>query len=265
MEGNMKQIRGYIPAGGRGSRMNPLLLCKEMLPVAIQNNEGTEVVLLIEHAIQSLIDGGVEEILFTVNQDKESVIKCINNICIDKRKKSAFIYQDLHNSEYGLPYVIADAAPFLRGNTIFMKFPDTIINPRDCFKKLYEFHKEKNSDLTLGVFSTQSPERLGPVSIRHDGKVIQIQDKPSKALENNTWNIIIWEDIFLDLTVELVAAVRKNNCVEKELLLINIFNKALENELRVFAYLFEEGVCHDISCIEDMKNMWKQADMNKKG
>lgn len=237
--------------------MKPFRLCKEMLPILIPNNESTEVVLLIESAIQSLIDGGAEDILFTVNHEKESLIKCASDFCLSKEKNCAFVFQDLNNNEYGLPFVITDATPFLRGNTVFLKFPDTIIYPRDCFKELYELHKEKKSDLTLGVFPTQSPERLGPVIMNQDGKVMQIQDKPSKPLANNTWNILIWEDGFLDLLVELVTATRKSGFIGKELLLIDVFNKALENNLKVYAHPFEDGFCNDISCINDVKNMWR--------
>lgn len=252
----MAQIRGYIPAGGKGSRMKPFRLCKEMLPIIIPNTESDEVVLLIENALNTLIEGGAEDFLITVNHNKESLVRCVNDFCISNKMKSAFIYQDLDNKEYGLPYVIADAAKFLRGNTVFMKFPDTVVSPKDCFKKLYEFHKEKKADITLGVFPTKDPERLGPVCIGTNGKVVLIQDKPSNPLEYNTWNVIIWEDKFLDILVQLVDQVRSESTTKKELLIIDVFNKALENGLNIYAKLFENGACKDISCISDVKSMW---------
>ena len=254
----MKPVMGYIPAGGRGSRMKPFRLCKELLPIAIPREESTEVVLLIENAIQTLVYGGVKDIVFTVNNEKDALIKCTNDYSIgDHKVQSAYIYQNIQNNEYGLPFVIADAAPFLRGHTVFMKFPDTIVYPYDCFKNLYELHLRKASDLTLGIFPTKAPERLGPVVLNPDGMVLKIQDKPKNPLASNTWNIIIWEDSFLDLTVKMVEEARLQGKTEKELLISDGFERTMETGLSVYGYMYEDGFCHDVSCVEDVLHMWR--------
>jgi len=49
----MKSIIGYIPAGGKGKRMKPFKLSKELIPVDIPKEDGSHVVLLIENAIFS--------------------------------------------------------------------------------------------------------------------------------------------------------------------------------------------------------------------
>ncbi|AEY67245.1 sugar phosphate nucleotidyltransferase [Clostridium sp. BNL1100] len=256
----MKPLIGYIPAGGRGMRMKPFRLLKELLPVFVPSERGNDVVLLIENAIQTLVFGGANDIICTVSKEKEAIIQSINDYYVGNTKANfAFVYQNLGNNEYGIPYAINESAPFLRGHTVFMKFPDTIIYPQDSFKQLYEFHTKKGADLTLGVFPTSHAERLGPVVMRDDGRVIRIEDKPKKPSVNNTWNILIWEDSFLNLLVEYVENIRNSTNVHKELLMYDIFYKAIESKLNVYGYTFEDGFCHDISCLEDAKNIWSQS------
>lgn len=256
----MKSLIGYIPAGGRGMRMKPFRLLKELLPVFVPNEQGYDIVLLIENAIQTLVYGGANNIVCTVNQEKEALINSINDYHVGSIKANfAFVYQGNSEKEYGLPYAIVESAPFLKGHTVFLKFPDTIVHPHDCFKKLYEFHLKKGSDLTLGVFPTNHAERLGPVIIDNDGRVIKIEDKPENPSVNNTWNILIWEDNFLNLLIDYVEGIRKSSNNHKELLLYDVFYVAMQEKLKVYAYTFENGFCHDISCIEDAKRMWSES------
>lgn len=249
---------GYIPAGGHGTRMKPFRLIKELLPVYVQDTDSNEVMLLIENAIQVLEKGGIHNIICTVNKEKDVLVHTISDFSHDEGENTAiaFVYQDNLQAEYGLPYAIAGAAPFLRGNVVFMKFPDTLVYPRDCFLKLYRFHQSKGADLTLGVFPTKNPNRLGPVVIDDEGKVIKIEDKPENPSAMNTWNVLIWEDNFLNLLLEHVDEYRTKQ-EKKELVLYDIFLRALERNLKVYAYEFEDGSCYDISCIEDAKRMWK--------
>ena len=48
----MKPIIGYIPAGGRGMRMKPVKLMKELLPVVVKEEDKSKVILLIENAVE---------------------------------------------------------------------------------------------------------------------------------------------------------------------------------------------------------------------
>ena len=253
-----KQIIGYIPAGGHGMRMKPFRLIKELLPVYENESSSSNVILLIENAIQVIHKGGVRNIICTVNQEKEILVHTISECCSDEDDKItfAFVYQNNLTKEYGLPFAIAGAAPFLRGNIVFMKFPDTLVYPQNCFQKLYQFHQSKKADLTLGVFPTKNPQRLGPVVVDDSGRVLKIEDKPKNPSAMNTWNVLIWEDKFLDLVVKHVDEYRTKQS-DKELVLYDIFLQAIQQNLEVYAYEFENGSCYDISCIEDAKKIWK--------
>lgn len=255
----MESIYGFIPAAGIGSRMRGLPIIKELLPIRLSCKDGSgenDVVCLIENAIDTLIRGGAEGIVCVVNTEKGELVKGINkNFVYNRKIDVAYIYQEMNGTEYGVPYAIARAATFLRGKTVFMRFPDTIVIPQDCFQTLYSFHKSKNSQLTLGVFPTKHPERLGPVVIDEEGRVVCIEDKPSKPSARNTWNCIIWEDSFLD---RVVSYVENERAVEnkKELIISDVFKMFIEGGNRVYAYEFKDGHCYDISCVQDFKSIW---------
>lgn len=257
----MKNVMGFIPAGGKGMRMKPFKLIKELLPVLIQNEgQENEVNLLIENAVNVLHSGGIKNVVCTINFDKEILMKILSDIGgPSSDMKFSFVMQKHLDTEYGLPLGIAAAEPFIRGHTIFMKFPDTIVYPLNCFEELYEFHCEKKSDLTLGVFPTDNSKNLGPVMIDKNHKIIRLEDKPDNPSENNTWNVLIWEDSFLDLLMREVELYRKSHTVKnQELKIYDIMVKAIEENLNVNAYFFEDGKCIDISCVQDATLLWNQ-------
>ena len=228
----MKNVVGFVPAGGKGMRMKPFKLMKELLPVMIDNeNQETEVSLLIENAVNVLHKGGIKNVVCTVNHDKEILVKILSDMGAD--------YSD-------------------------MKFPDTIIYPLNCFDELYAFHCEKKSDLTLGVFPTNNARNLGPVVIGPDNKVERLEDKPENPSADNTWNVLIWEDSFLDLLMSEVESYRNDEIArKKELKIYDIMLKAIEEKLSVSAYLFESGKCIDISCIQDARVHWNHQSSSK--
>lgn len=257
----MKSIMGFIPAGGQGSRMKPFNLIKELIPVVVKDNNTDKTLLLIENAIDVLAKGNVESVVCTINRDKEILMRIMSDYVEGNKELSlSYVVQKNLTIEYGLPFAIAAAASFLRGHTVFMKFPDTIVNPLNCFQELYQLHKEKKSDLTLGVFNTEEAKNLGPVLVDENNKVILIEDKPSTPSADNTWNILIWEDPFLDLVLKEVKLFRQMKSNEKEILIYDIILKAINNKLRVHAKIFRESKCIDISCINDAKRLWVKSE-----
>lgn len=256
----MKSIMGFIPAGGRGTRMKPFNLIKELLPVIIREGDTNKTLLLIENAIEVLKRGHAENTVCVLNKDKEILMRTITDyIEAEADLNFSFVFQKNLDNEYGLPFAIEASSNFLKGNTVFMKFPDTIVYPLDCFDSLYQLHKSRDSDLTLGVFYTENAKNLGPVVIDADNRVLLIEDKPLVPSADNTWNVLIWEDEFIDLVVSEVKNYRANTGEKKELLLHDIMNQAIENELKVYAKYFDNSECIDVSCINDAKDLWFNA------
>lgn len=171
----MQRVLGFIPASGRGVRMNGELLIKEILPVTVPGKDSP--ILLFENSLSAMSKAGVDSIVCTINDTKPDLIKYLNIFSQKHQISMAYVYQNMNLDEYGVPYAIYQASNYLYGHTVVMRFPDTIILPEGCIKALLEFHQQKHSALTLGVFKTNHPERLGPVGLSEDGTILEIQDK----------------------------------------------------------------------------------------
>ncbi len=254
----MQRVVGFLPASGRGVRMNGELLIKEILPVKLPGMDSP--FLLFENSLFTMKKAGVNSIVCTVNDNKPELIKYLNIYSQKHQMVLAYVYQNMNNDEYGVPYAIYQASSFLYGHTVVMRFPDTIVLPEKVIMDLLEFHRMKQSVLTLGVFSTKHPERLGPVQLSDDGKILRIQDKPKKPCAYNTWNCVIWEDEFLDVISELVIKSRNTSGKKRELLIYEAFIKCIEKNLPVYGMMVETGVCIDISSVKDFIQLWGTKD-----
>ena len=63
------------------------------------------------------------------------------------------------------------ARPWLNGETVLFGMPDTIMEPRDCFTSLLEYHRAEEAVLSLGLFPTDNPKKFGMVGTDSDGNV----------------------------------------------------------------------------------------------
>lgn len=175
----MQEVVGFIPAGGVGSRMKGFPIVKEMLPMPASVSKDKKTSILIDNAIRSLIENGITTIVFVVNEEKRELINYINSEYVYPQKiQDAYIYQRIDGEHYGVPFAIESAYSFLKGKTVIMRFPDTLLLGDVNLESLLKFHESNNSDMTLGAFQTAHPERLGPVHIAENGIIAKLEDNP---------------------------------------------------------------------------------------
>ncbi len=175
----MQEVVGFIPAGGVGSRMKGFPIVKEMLPMPASVSKDKKTSILIDNAIRSLIENGITTIVFVVNEEKRELINYINSEYVYPQKiQAAYIYQRIDGEHYGVPFAIESAYSFLKGKTVIMRFPDTLLLGDVNLESLLKFHESNNSDMTLGAFQTAHPERLGPVHIAENGIIAKLEDNP---------------------------------------------------------------------------------------
>jgi glucose-1-phosphate thymidylyltransferase len=247
---------GIIPAGGLGKRMYPFKLWKELIPigykkVSLKEEEKIIPKLLAEYTLENMVNGGVKNVIFIINSYKTEIMR-IFGYGSNYNVNIAYLNQELESGFYAMPIAIDMAYPFTKDKIVFMGMPDTVVRPDYCFKQLLEKHLDKNADLTLGVFPTDNPTRLAPVVINSNDEVEVIHDKPKVTKIYNTWNIAVWSSKFTDL---LHTETKKYMSDEKskgnELLMSDLFNKAIQNGLKVCAVFFKEGKCDDLGKIEE--------------
>lgn len=248
---------GIIPAGGSGKRMAPFKVWKELIHVGYKKIKIGDCIKLIpkivaEYTIENMVDAGAEKIVMVLNDQKYDVFRFFRDGS-DYGTSMVYTCQNADASVTGMPVAIDSAYPWVKGKTVFMGMPDTIVEPFDSFKSLFDFHKAKNADLTLGVFPTKTPYKFAPVSIEDKtSRVTDIFDKPKNTNVCNTWGMAVWSANFTELLhehVQRVSASERDSV--KEILLSDIFLEAVHKKMNVYGLLYPEGSYHDLGDIND--------------
>jgi glucose-1-phosphate thymidylyltransferase len=239
---------GIVPAGGVGARLSPYRAPKELIQVGYRSVDGRMLPkAAVEHVLTAMRDGGVDRAFLVLSPTKLDVFRylgCGRHLGMDL----AYLCQE---AVHGMPYALDLATPFVADRTVCMGMPDTIVAPDDCFARLLAFHDATRSDLSLGVFPTETPQALAPVVIEpRSHRVLAIVDKPEHPPVANTWGLAVWSPPFTELLHAYVAAELLGR--ERELLLSDVFVAAMTAGLAVHALAFTAGEYHDIGTPEGL-------------
>lgn len=164
---------GSIPAGGLGTRLQPIGFSKELAPVMGK--------AVIEYLLERLVLGGVDKIFINTSSDKSDLITYLSSKSI---YKDHLIY--MVRGRKGLFDGVATPSEFLRDDDeLYFGLPDTIWYPKDAFAQL----SSVQSELVLGLFDTGTPERFDSVVVNKNGEMQSIEVKVQKPKSVWTWAI----------------------------------------------------------------------------
>ena len=162
---------GSIPAGGLGTRLQPLGFSKELAPVARR--------AVIEYLIERLILAGIDKIFINTAEDKLDLIRYLAH---KSPYKNNLIF--LVRERQGLLDGIVLPEQFLReDDELYFGLPDTLWYPKDGFVQLDTLPGE----LVLGLFDTGTPKRFDSVVIDKDSKIQSIEVKVPAPKSKWTW------------------------------------------------------------------------------
>lgn len=164
---------GSIPAGGLGTRLQPLGFSKELAPVAGR--------AVIEYLIERLVLIGIDKIFINTAEDKIDLIRYLS---AKSRYSEKLVF--LVRPRKGLLDGVVLPAQFLRGDDeLYFGLPDTIWYPKNGFAKV----RDTQGELVLGLFDTGTPERFDSVVIDKQGQIKSIEVKTPKPKSSWTWAI----------------------------------------------------------------------------
>jgi len=166
-------VKAVIMAGGFGTRIQPLThsIPKPMLPVMN--------VPMMENVMKQLKKAGINEFVILLYY-KPEVIK---NHFKDGSKWGVKIDYVLPDADYGTAGAVGFAREFL--DTTFIIVSGDLVTDFD-FKKIIEYHKKRDSKLTITLTSVENPLQFGVVIVNEDGKIEKFLEKPS------------WGEVFSD-------------------------------------------------------------------
>ncbi len=167
-------MKAVIMAGGFGTRIQPLTnsIPKPMLP--IMNRP------MMEHTILSLRDLGITEFIVLL-YFKPDIIK---EHFKDGSKWGIKITYVTPDDDYGTAGAVKKAQEFI-GDENFIIISGDLVTDFD-FQAIFDYHKSKNSKLTITLTSVENPLEFGVVIANAEGKIEKFLEKPS------------WGEVFSD-------------------------------------------------------------------
>ncbi|MDD2266675.1 sugar phosphate nucleotidyltransferase [Sulfuricurvum sp.] len=167
-------MKAVVMAGGFGTRIQPLTnsIPKPMLP--IMNRP------MMEHTIVSLRNLGIKEFIILL-YFKPDVIK---DYFQDGSKWGIDITYVIPDDDYGTAGAVKKAEEYI-GNENFIIISGDLVTDFD-FQKIFDYHKSKQSKLTITLTSVENPLEFGVVIANEEGKIEKFLEKPS------------WGEVFSD-------------------------------------------------------------------
>lgn len=252
-----QDVIGIVPAAGKGRRLAPYPLPKELFPVGPQLIEidgqlQQRPKVISQYLIEAMVAADLDRLFVVLGPGKLDIVEYYRN---GEAYGVPFAYV-FQSQPGGMPYALDLVTPWLKGDElVLMGMPDTIIEPRDAFVRLLAAHRAWEADLTLGLFKTDRPQKFGMIGLDAENSVIEHVDKPRSTHLSWLWGITCWGPRFTALLHETVQTKGKSIAEQKrrELILGDIFDEALRLGLRVKGLPFEEGRYIDIGTYDDLR------------
>lgn len=253
----LEEVIGIVPAAGRGRRLAPYPLPKELFPIGPQmvDVEGQlqqRPKVISQYLIDALVMAQPDRLFFVLGPGKLDIVEYFRN---GETYGVPFAY-GFQSEARGMPYALDLIHPWLKGSElVLMGMPDTIIEPRDAFCRLLDAHRAWKADLSLGLFPTDRPQKFGMIGINSDNDVVAHLDKPQHTNLKWLWGITCWGPNFTSLMHETLeqAGEELANQRGREPVLGDIFDIALAKGLRVKGLPFEDGRYIDIGTYDDLR------------
>ena len=169
---------GVIPAAGQGTRIQPLAFSKELLPVGVNRDGGTERPRAVsEYLVERLARGGARKICFVISPHKDDILRYYG----DRLGQVDFAYV-VQPRAAGLCDAIFHAAPLIPPDEpVAVGLPDTIWFPADALARLPD---DRFSFLT---FPVDAPQHFDAVVSDETGRVREIQVKAARPASRWIW------------------------------------------------------------------------------
>ena len=162
-------MKGIVLAGGTGSRLWPITkgVSKQLLPVYDKP--------LIHYPLGTLFLAGIKEILLiTTPEDLPSFKRLLG----DGSQYGVSFEFETQEKPNGLAEAFIIGEKFIDGEDVALILGDNIFHGVGLGKQLNSINLDLGA--TIFAYKVADPERYGVIEFASDGKVISIEEKPSK-------------------------------------------------------------------------------------
>ena len=221
----MKQRKGIIIAGGKGSRLHPLTLAlsKQLMPIYDKP--------MIYYPVSTLMLANIREILvITTRRDIDS----FKNLLGDGNSWGIEFSFKIQDEPLGIAEAFLIGKEFINNSPSALILGDNLFHGAELIEKLDK--AEKNKGATIFLYPVKDPQRYGIAEFDNNQKVISIVEKPSKPKSKYAITGLYFYD---ETVVEKAKQIRPSNRGELE---ISDLNNIYLEEKSLSVELFNRGM-----------------------
>lgn len=249
---------GIIPAAGKANRLGRLPFSKELYPIAYNKFKSTEPPKTVsQYLLENMSLAGIRKFHFIIRDGKWDIPSYFgsgsqfkNNICYH-----------LADYEYGVPFTVNQAFPFVKDKIVLLGFPDVLFKPANAFKSiLNKLNKEQSTSVMLGLFPTQKTEKYDMVSFDENQNITDIRIKKSKQTHlKYAWVIAAWKPDFTaflnDFVINKLRGESEKKLLMSEYYMGDVMRSAIKSGIKIKGVTYNKGQFLDIGTPDDLNRM----------
>ncbi len=239
---------GLMPAAGHARRLGNIAGSKELLPITTAAGNKP----VCTNLLQQFRHAGADQTCIVLRHAKTDIAETLGN---GEQHELALQYIFV-NSSPSVPHSIDAAYAHTQDNEVLFGFPDILIKPANALKILTRERGIAGSDVMLGLFPSNQPEKVDMVNYDSCGKVRAIVIKDPSCTLRETWLLATWNSRFTDFLHRWVASYDAEEATEAQL--GHAFSAATTQGLTVHTHLFANGDYLDIGTPDDLAKAQRQ-------
>ncbi len=164
----MKQLKGLVLSGGRGTRLRPLThtSAKQLVPVANKP--------VLFYGLEAMADAGIQEVGIIIAPETGDDIRAAAGDGSQFGLQITYIEQD---EPRGLAHAVLTAEPFLDDSPFVMYLGDNLL--KDGIADLVEAFRRHEPDALILLTAVPDPENYGVAEL--DGeRIVRLIEKPKE-------------------------------------------------------------------------------------
>ena len=166
-------MKGIVLAGGSGTRLWPLTraMSKQLMPIYDKP--------MIYHPLSTLMISGIRDILIITTPEESGSFKRLLGDGSELGCSFSYAEQEVPN---GLAQAFVLGKTFIGDDKVALVLGDNIFHGKS-FGRMLRTHTDPDGAIVFAYY-VGDPERYGVVDFDGDGRVLSIEEKPSKPKSN---------------------------------------------------------------------------------